>query len=469
MKEIYELLNYLWTFRKNKRGLFTAYFLVSGVYWTIIVKFLPNQALISQEGIFYYTTILLFVSLIWFLQSGRFIFPNNKFTVVFSIKPKGVQDNSYIQDAISKLQRELEILGLRDKIKIILAGQDFIERVKSAHKYRERFDIDLVIWGKVYSGTKEKQDVVCDFKDLFFTYKIPHQVINANVADLFKSDINISIVNRDWNIFGFNSIPDTEKISGHLTEIIMFTIGIIYCQSAEYAQESIIILEKLFKYLEKRTIGETPSKSSDGKTMTMSRDLLYQSRVLAILIKIYYNLGVHLMEQKKYPEARFYFRKYLDYEKEDGNALANIAYCAFEEENDICLAKKYTEKIGEVDKYNPFYLTNRAFFDIWEKNYHGALFHYMLFLRKGRPRDGGLVIKVIAFLDRMKKENKTEIGYDFAIGFMNYHFMDKGEGELELKGFLKIARGKEEYKEMATYVESTIVKKKKKKHKRKKA
>jgi len=460
MKEIYELLNYFWTFRKNKRGLFVACFLASGACWTIIFKFFSSEKQIFQTGIIWNISILIAFFLFWFLSSGRFIFPSNKFTVVFSLKAKDMKSNLYIQDAISKLNRELEILGLRDKFRIVLAGQDFIDRIKLAHRYRERFNIDLVIWGEIYSGTKNEK-VVCDFKDLFFTYKIPPQVINANLSNLFKSDINISIVNRDWNIYEINSLPDTEKISGHLSEIIMFIVGIIYCQYKEYGHESINILENLFNLLEKKTAGEQPNKSQDGKTVTMSTKLFYKARVLSILIRVYYNLGLYLMEHEKFSEARFYFEKYLSYEATDIEALSNAAFCAFKEENGIASAKKYTEGITKIDKYNEFYLTNQAFFDIWEKDYSGAFFYYMLLIKKGKEIQSDIITKVIAFLDERKKDNENEIGYDFAIGFLDYHFMEKSTGELELLSFQKLAEGREEYNQMVNYVKENIVKGKK--------
>ncbi|MDR4504074.1 MAG: hypothetical protein MRK01_04675 [Candidatus Scalindua sp.] len=184
--------------------------------------------------------------LVWYFCSGRIFITNSKFTVVFCLAGKDLQSegksDSYIQNAISILKGELEKLGLLEKINLKSIGQDIIKTKEDALDYREKYDIDLIIWGKVYSGSKEKQEV-CDFKKIFFTCKMPSYMLQANLSDLFKKDINIALVGRDWNIYEVNSLPDIEKISGHLNEVIMYILGIIYCQYYEYAEDSAIILE----------------------------------------------------------------------------------------------------------------------------------------------------------------------------------------------------------------------------------
>lgn len=407
----------------------------------------------------------LILVIIWFCLSGRFIFPSNKMKVAFSLKSEDVSSNKYIRDALFLLKREIVILGLSEKIKLLQIGQDMFGTIKSAHNYRERYDIDLVIWGEILYGKKEEKDV-CDFKNLFFTYKIPPQVVSANLATIFGSDINISIVKRDWNVFELNSLPDTEKISGHLSEIVLFIMGIIYFHYKEHTQDASIILENLFRRLEKRTSGEQPIKSPDGKKITMSQGLFQKGRVLDILIRVYYNLGLTLMDRKKFSTSRFYFDKYLYYKPKDIGALSNAAFCAFQDEKDITSAKNYNEKIGEIDKYNEFYLTNEAFFCIWEKNYHDSLFSYMQLIRKSREIHSEIITKVIAFLDERKKDNPTEIAYDFAIAFINYHFMQEADGIQELKDFFKLAQDKKEYEEMSKYIENNITKKKKRSKKK---
>lgn len=149
----------------------------------------------------------------------------------------------------------MDILRLLEKFKIIFAGEDVITSLEKAYNYRGNKNVDLVIWGEILSGTKEEKEV-CDFKGLFFTYKIPGAVVRAKLTDIFKTDINIARINRDWNIYEINSLPDTEKISAHLSEMIMFILGLIYCQSAEYAEDSIVILESLFKRLDMQTKGD---------------------------------------------------------------------------------------------------------------------------------------------------------------------------------------------------------------------
>ncbi len=322
--------------------------------------------------------------------------------------------------------------------------------------------VTIVIWGEILSGTKEEKEV-CDFKGLFFTYKIPSNVVKANLTDIFKTDINIAIIDRDWNIYEINSLPDTEKISAHLSEMIMFILGLIYCQNAEYAEDSIAILESLFKRLDTQTRGDEIKIDHENKFLLTTSSMLRKGRVLAILLNVYKNLGLHLISLKDYCKAKFYLDKFRSYEKKDIPVLASLALCAFYlSKEDIKAAKEYTEEISTIDKHNEIFILNRAFFGIFEKNYASALYFYKEIIKKERSVNIGTITKVIAFLDERKSEYPGEFAYDFAIGLLNCHFCDEQMGIKELRKFVKHAK-KAEYREMKNYTIDEILNKNKKK------
>lgn len=396
----------------------------------------------------------------WLYHSGRMIVGAKKFTVVFCLKAKNLKSNIHIQNTISILNRELDTLRLLEKFKIVFAGEDVITNLEKAYKYRGNKNVDLVIWGEILSGTKEEKEV-CDFKGLFFTCKIPNAVVRANLTDIFKRDINIALIKRDWNIYEINSLPDTEKISAHLSEMIMFVLGLIYCQSAEYAEDSIIILESLFNRLDKQTKGDQIKVDYGNKFIQTTPSMLRKGRVLAILLNVYKNLGLHLVSLKDYCKAKFYLDKFRSYEKKDIPVLASLALCAFYLK-DIKAAKEYTEEISIIDKHNEIFILNRAFFRIFEKNYASALYFYKEIIKKERSVNIGTITKVIAFLDERKSEYPGEFAYDFAIGLLNYHFCDEQMGIKELRKFVKHAK-KAEYREMTNYTKDEILKKNKKK------
>lgn len=225
------------------------------IIWKYLIPFLPN----NEQRIFYilssYLMPLSCFWVWWLYHSGRMIFGAKEFTVVFCLNAKDSKNVIHIKNTISFLRRELDSLRLLEKFKVIFAGEDVITNLKKAYTYRRSKNVDLIIWGEILSGTEEEKEV-CDFKGLFFTYKIPNNVVEANLTDIFKADINIAIIKRDWNIYAINSLPDTEKISAHLSEMIMFVLGLIYCQNAEYAGDSIVILESLFNRLDKQSKGD---------------------------------------------------------------------------------------------------------------------------------------------------------------------------------------------------------------------
>lgn len=456
-KNIIGYLEYLFLYRKTKWGLAVA---LLPVLVFCILRVVPlystNETLFSAAsgGCLLGIVIIVFV---WALHSKRVIIGKKTFTTVLSLKAHDPKSNEHIRNAIAILKSELDKLGLLGTFKILEAGQDIITSKEQAHRYRENFDLDLVIWGEVFSGKKDDKEL-SDFNRLFFTFKIPKNIITSNLTELFKSDINIALVNRDWNIYEFNSLPDTEKISGHLTEVIMFILGVIYCQAKEYVENSIIILEHLFAMLENKSPNE--KIEIKDKALKMTPTVLRKSRVLGILITVYKNLGLYFCGQGKYEKAKFYLEKFRKYQK-DIAVFGGLAVSSFLL-NDYDAAKKYTEEIGGMDKFSQLYTSNKAFFGIWEKNYDSALHFYKEFIKRGRTVDKEIVISMICFLDDRKRENGAELAYDFAIGLLDYTFLQKSEGSKELRNFVKKAKAKPQYKSMVKFVQNEILEKRKK-------
>ena len=455
-KDIIDYLISFWPHRKTKWGLFIGFILI-GFLWSKYI--LPYYQ--THEQLFYVITFCLFIGFLsfWFFDSGRVILSKHGYKVILCLKTQDAKSSEYIQNSISLLKTELDKLGILEKFRIINIGQDIIKNQKQAHNYRESHDVDIIIWGSIFSGTKQDKEV-CDFKELFFTYKIPGAVVAANLINIFKTDINIALVNRDWNIYEINSLPDTEKISGHLSEIVMFIVGVIYCQEREFAKDSILILEELFELLNRQTVGERVAIDSEKNTLQLSPQMLRKGRILEILLNVYKNLGVYLVESCDYQNGSFYLGKFYNYKKKDTNVLSCLALCAFYL-NDLAAAKKYTDEI--VNKKNQIYLFNQAFFGIYDKNYASALHYYKETLKIKNEVTTDIATKVIAFLDERKSEYPNELAYDFAIGFINYYFCQKDMGNQELRKFVKRAKKRPEYHEIRCFIENDIFPKDKRK------
>ncbi|MDR4504077.1 MAG: hypothetical protein MRK01_04690 [Candidatus Scalindua sp.] len=216
------------------------------------------------------------------------------------------------------------------------------------------------------------------------------------------------------------------------------------------------ILERLLEILTTQTAGERIKEDKEKKSVKLSSPMFRKGRILAILLITYKKLGFSFFVTKKYDKSFFYLNKFISYEKKDIDALAILAECSFYLRNDIQNSKMYTDEIKKADKYNEIYHFNSAFFGIWNKNYQSALFFYKETLKQGRNISPYIVTKVIAFLDERKTNNPQELAYDFAIGFLNYHFSQKKIGNRELKDFVKKAKNKTEYYEMVSYVKQNI-------------
>jgi len=460
-KTTVDYLIYLWPFRKTKWGLFVAYIpiLLFWIYHILPKYFIDKQIFYTYSAVVFILLLVIFIY--WLFYSGRIIATKQPFTVVFCLKPTDPISAQYIKNSIKVFLRELDSLRLSRKIHIKQIGQDIINNTEEAHNYRQKKDVDLIIWGEIFSGSKSEKEV-CDFKDIFFTYKVPGNIGLANLTDLFKNDINIAVIKRDWNIYKINNLPDTEKISAHFSEIILFILGLIYAQHGEYVEDSAAILELFFNLLEHKTKNEKILIDEVNKTTQISPEMLRKGRVLFILLHIFKNLGLYFIEEREFKKGLFYIDKFIKYgKKKDVDVLSAAALANFYL-NDISKAKQYTDEINDLEKDHQLYLLNKAFFGIYEGNYASALFFYKEIIKRGKNVDKTIIIKVISFLDERKSDNPKEIGYDFAIGILNIFHLQRRNGERELKQFSKLARNKEKYREMVTFIESHIYPHKKK-------
>lgn len=325
-KDIVDYLISFWPHRKTKWGLLVGLVLIISLWLKYLFPYYQ-----TYEQLFYTITFISIIGfpLFWFIHSGRIILPTStKYTIVFCLRAGDARSAKYIQNTLSILKTELDKLDLLGKFRFMTIGHDIIRKREEAHNYREKQNVDLIIWGEIFSGSKAEKEV-CDFKSLFFTYRIPTHILKANLIDLFSMDINIALVHRDWNIYELNSLPDTERISGHLFEIIMFVIGVIYSQHKDFAENSISILENLFNILESQTKDEPIEINPTQKTLNLSPPMLRKGRVLAILLNVYKNLGLHLVESHNYHKGRFYLERFRNYEKKIYLCLVRWLYAPF--------------------------------------------------------------------------------------------------------------------------------------------
>ena len=406
------------------------------------------------------------IFIVWIFISGRIIESKKPFTVVFCLKASDPKAAKYIQDSLKMLRNEFDKLGFLQKIRILRIGEDIINNNEQALRYRHKFDVGLIIWGEIFSGAKDGK-FVSEFKTLYFTYKVPPNLRQANIFQFFKNDVNIALINRDWNIYEINSLQDTEKVSENLSETILFLSGLIYAQYRDFAEDSSAILESLFNLLEKKTKNEKIGITDADKpvqTINMSPRMLRKGRLLTLLLGLYKNLGIDFISNHEYKKGTQYLEKCIKYGDKDIDILSYSAFAYFHL-NNIDKAIQYTDQINEIERHNQIYLLNYAFFGIYKRNYSSALFYYKEITKRDRRVDNDVIIRAIAFLDERKNDDPKEIAYEFAIGVLNKFHFQKDIGIRELRQFVKKAKKKEPYKEMVAFVENDILPMKKSKRK----
>ncbi len=467
IKSVIDFFNYTWPIRKKKLGL--AVFSIPLVLLWLYFIF-PKYSANNYKEFLIYSTALLFswilIFIFWLFHSGRIIKSKQPFTVIFCLKSSDVKATKYLQDSIKILKTELDKLGLLQKIQIKEIGQDIIINKEQALSYREKFDIGLIIWGEIFTGS-ENEKQVSKFKNIFFTYKIPENLARPSIYELFKNDVNIAIVNRDWNIYEINSLPDTEKISENLSEIILFLSGLIYAQYKDFAEDSGVILESLLKLLEVKTKDENiliADADQPIQQIQMSPGMFRKGRILFLLLNLYKNLGIDFVGNGEYTKGIEYLEKCIKYGGKDIDILSNAALASFYLNKNIDDAHMYTNQINEIEKNHQIYILNHAFFGIYKKNYSSALYFYKEIIKRGKNVDNAIIVGIIAFLDERKAENPKEIAYDFAIGILNKFHCQTKLGDKELQRFVKVAKKKDQYREIVSFIENeNLLKKKRRK------
>ena len=148
-KNIIDYLTSFWPHRKTKWGLFIIYILIIVLGFQYVLPYYQ-----THKQLFYAITLISFIGplLLWFSLSGRIILPSSQYTVVFCLKGHDARSVKYIQNTLSILNREIDKLRLVERFRFITIGHDIIRKREEAHNYREKQNVDLVIWGEIFSG-----------------------------------------------------------------------------------------------------------------------------------------------------------------------------------------------------------------------------------------------------------------------------------------------------------------------------
>lgn len=382
----------------------------------------------------YVVPILIFLwGGIWFLKSGRGIFPSNKYTLVFCIKTDEKSKQHY-EKILEKLKTKLDNLNISKEIRIINIAPDIINNREQAVNYRESQGVDLIIWGNAFAETRDSKDVV-NFT-LSYTYRLNPWLKNKMV--LFNLDLLLIAGTRDWIINTDNTLFEEIKVADNFVEAGIFIFGIHL-----FTDNKLRDALKLFNSLR-------------NALLTMRQDSfkpLIEGRINKIISEIYIILGDELTEKRDYRVAKQCFIELLKFQINQFRVYVNIARLEYLL-GDLKKAKEYTSKASEIDKEHPVILLNNAFFMLLEKNYERALFWYKKVLSMNTIDVN--ISQLLEFLYERFQERKEELGFLFALGIMSYGFYDREKGISDLSLFVNKARNKKEYEKMLTYTREIL-------------
>ena len=421
MKEIFFCIDYIEKKWKDKIGLLLE---------LILIFFILNKIGINIS-LWYSILILLAWIVIWYIASGRYIFPSSKYIVVYCIKT----DNDtlrYYKNIFSKLNSKLDTFKLNEVVKIYNISSEIINNTKQAEIYRSKKNVEYIIWGDTFKETKDGKTLI-NFK-LHFTFKV-NKILQQKL-NLFKADNALILGTRDWIINSDNTLIEEEKIVNNFIEASMFNIGIyLYTDYQLYAAINFFrILKSMIIFMQE----DNYKKYIIG-------------RINSLILEVNFLLGSIEDEKNNYEEAQKY---YLEIDKfniknkfQIYTRLARIEYLLT---GKIDKAKEYTNKANKIIKNHPVVQLNYAFFAIKDKRYESALYWYKKVLNSVKPIDVK-IIPLLEFLYNEYDKNKGEFAFLFTIGSLNLKFLDSKKGKSELHKFTRKAKDTAEYIEMVKY------------------
>ena len=360
----------------------------------------------------------------WFLQKKLRCFPIN-FNVAFSLDFKnGLNSGNYFEQIKKNINNIVSKAGLHKQIII----RDFSDIQKfnnkdEAEKFRNKKNIDLIIWGGFTNDTLKIKGENINEIELHFTFGHPDDK-NKTIGRMLLLDITSKLAKKNyWKIIESNSLKDVKIISNNIFDISTYTLALtlkIYGRIGE----SLKLFEQLHKNL-------------------LERGDVFENEILPHLYNCYEILIIEYGIKKKYWKiGKDFCIKILKIKNEDFFALSNLAAfeCRLGNNNTV---EHLVTKLLNLYPGNHITEVDVAYVRILQKNYNNAFKHYENIIRSDRTN---LTQEVIEFLCN-EYDKKKEPAFLYGIGVLSFYFWDKQLAQKNLDLFLEKTNEKE-YKPM---------------------
>ena len=409
LSDLIELIPYLLRRWKTRIGL---------VLGTVVVIVLTGTGL----GVL----LVLVWFLVWLFGSRRILLPRpSKRTVVFSFKVDREGERNY-KRVLSEIQSQFDQLGLSSRIRVLIGASDLIANRPAAHRYRDRWDVDLVVWGKsLYGYLQEKK--VLQFQVMHTT-----RVSGGSAKGLenYLSEVGLFVANRKWTINELNELKDVVVVADEFFETILGIIGINLWVKSE-VDDSLAIFEGVLLRMKQRVQQEETSL-----------DIQRSRHVEDIVCELSYQKAIEDMEHADYSRAIQLLERIESALPRNTRILMCLANAWYHSGN-LDKAKDYTWAIGRIDKRHPAVAMNVAFFAILEKNYSRAGYWYGHLLKIKKLKEVN-PLTVAAFLENEYQDHPEEHALLYGAAIVN-GLLDPEIKQRDLQEFLRRTKGRPEY------------------------
>ena len=401
---------------KTRLGLFL-------VLTTVVVLTSPDTGLGILLGFTWF--------LVWLFGSRRILLPHpSKKTVVFSFKVDREGERNY-KRVLSEIQNQFDQLGLSSRIRVFVGAPDLIANRPGAHRYRDRWDVDLVVWGESLYGYLEEEKVL--------QFKVMHTTRvsggSAQDSENYWSEIGLFVANRKWTIKELNELKDVVVVADEFFETILGIIGINLWVKNE-VNDSLAIFESVLLRMKQRVQQEETSL-----------DIRRSQHVQEIVCALSYRKAIEDMEHADYNGAIQLLERIQSALPKNTMVLMSLAYAWYHSGN-LDKAKDYTWAIGRIDKRHPAVAMNVAFFAILEKNYRRAGYWYGHLLKIKKLREVN-PLSVAAFLEKEHEDHPEEHALLYGAAIVN-GLLDPEIKQRDLQEFLRRTEGRPEYSPLRT-------------------
>lgn len=344
-------------------------------------------------------------------------FPVN-FNIALSLEFKeGLNSGNYYLEIRKNLIKALEEVGMEKLVKIV----DFsdIQKFKNkeqAEKFRNKKNIDLIIWGDFSTDSLKKGGEAVNKLNLNFTYGHPNDK-EGKLGVMLLSDIRSKFAQKNyWQIFENNSLEDIKIISENLFDLAVYVMALTLKIYGKIGK-STVLFEKLHDRL------------------MIKQDIFIQN-VVFHLLNCYELMIIELgVNRKQLQEGIKYCRKFLNLKENDFFALSNLAVFQFkigEKDN----SENTVNKLLEIYPNIPLTEVNVAFMRVLAGRYKNAYNHYEKLFKYQLNQLGFNPLDIIEFLT--EQYNKTrEPGLLYGSGMVAHHFCDPKIAKEDLRLFLK--------------------------------